>query len=178
MNIEQLYSSVLDFQKNGNSILSRYESSITRIITIDRSYKRLNRLSLRQEELFQEAFKCVEHGVFRSAVVLAWASFIDFLGDKIGEDNFNELNKKKQWNISNTDDLREKASDSAIIECALEIALINKNTAKSLRGLLAKRNECGHPSNYKPGLNDTLGYIDELLKRIELLQKASLSDIL
>lgn len=171
MNIEQLYSSVLDFQKKGNFILSRYESSTSRTITIDSSYKRLSKLSLRQEELFQEAFKCVEHGVFRSAIVLAWASFIDFLGDKIGEDNFNNLNAKKTWNISNTDDLREKASDSMIIECAMEIKLINKTTTKSLRGLLAKRNECGHPSDYKPGLNDTLGYIDELLKRIELLQK-------
>ena len=171
MNFEQLYSSVLDFQKRENHILSKYESSTSRIITIDSSYKRLSKLSLRQEELFQEAFKCIELGVFRSAIVLAWASFIDFLGDKIGEDNFSKLNVKKNWNISNTDDLREKASDSVIIESALEIKLINKNTAKSLRGLLAKRNECGHPSDYKPGLNDTLGYIDEILKRIELLQK-------
>jgi hypothetical protein len=171
MNLEHFYSLVLDFQKNGNSILSRYESSTSRTIIIDSSYKRLSKLSLRQEELFQEAFKCIEHGVFRSAIVLAWASFIDFFGEKIGEDNFNKLNVKKNWNISNTDDLREKASDSVIIESALEIKLINKNTAKSLRGLLAKRNECGHPSDYKPGLNDTLGYIDEILKRIELLQK-------
>jgi len=174
MNLEQLYSSVLDFQKKGNSILSRYESSTSRTITIDSSYKRLGKLSLRQEELFQEAFKCIEHGVFRSAIVLAWASFIDFLGDKIGEDNFNNLNVTKNWNISNTDDLREKASDSMIIECAVEIKLINKTMSKSLRGLLAKRNECGHPSDYKPGLNDTLGYIDELLKRIELLQKTKI----
>ncbi len=174
MNLERLYSSVLDLQKQGNYILSKYESSTSRIITIDSSYERLNKLSLRQEELFREAFKCIEHGVFRSAIVLAWASFIDFLGDKIGEDNFINLNAKKNWNISNTDDLREKASDSMIIECALEIKLINKTISKSLRGLLAKRNECGHPSDYKPGLNDTLGYIDELLKRIELLQKTNI----
>lgn len=56
-----------------------------------------------------------------------------------------------------------------MIECAFKIGLLNKNTVKNLKGLLAKRNECAHPSVYKPGLNDTLGYIDELLKRIELL---------
>jgi hypothetical protein len=174
MNLENFYSAVLDFQKNENSILSKYESSTARIITIDNSYKRLSKLSLRQEELFQEAFKCIEQGLFRSAIVMAWASFVDFLGDKLGEDNFNKLNKKKNWSISNTEDLREKASDSLIIECTVEIKLINNKTAKSLRGLLAKRNECGHPSDYRPGLNDSLGYIDEILKRIELLQKTLL----
>ena len=169
MNFEQFYLSVLDLRKKGNLILSKYESSTSRTITIDSSYKRLRKLSLRQEELFQEAFKGIEYGIFRSSIVLAWAAFIDFLADKIGEDNFTKLNARKNWSISSTDDLREKASDSIIIECASELGLINKNTAKNLRGLLAKRNECGHPSEYKPGLNDTLGYIDELLKSIELL---------
>jgi hypothetical protein len=171
MNLERLYSSVLDLQKQGNYILSKYESSTSRIITIDSSYERLNKLSLRQEELFREAFKCIEHRLYRSSHVLAWASFIDFLGEKLGEDGFKNLNTIKKWNIFNTDDLREHASDSVIIDCAEQVGLTKKHTTKSLKGLLAKRNECGHPSDYKPGLNDTLGYIDELLKRIELLQK-------
>ena len=173
MKLEQLYSSILDLQKKENHILSRYESSSSRTITLDSSYRRLSKLSLRQKELFEEAFKCIEHGGHRSAIVLAWASFIDFLGDKIGEDNFIKLNEKKNWNISNTDDLREKASDSIIIECALEIGLINKSTTKSLRGSLALRNECGHPSDYKPEFNEALGYVSQLLNRIGLLQKTS-----
>lgn len=168
MNFEQFYLSVINLKKKELSILSKYESSSSRIITIDSSYRRLHKLSLSQDELFQEAFKSIEFGLFRSSIVLAWAAFIDFLSDKIGEDKFTKLNAKKNWSILSTDELREKASDSFIIECALDIGLINKNTAKNLKGLLAKRNECAHPSKYKPGLNDTLGYIDELLKRIEL----------
>jgi hypothetical protein len=173
MNLENLHLSVRDFQKRANFILSRYETSTSRTITLDDSYKQLNKLSLRQEELFQEAFKCIEHEAFRSAIVMAWAAFMDFLGDKLGEDNFKTLNTNKKWGISNTEELREKASDSVIIECALEVKLIGNRMAKSVRGLLAKRNECGHPSEYKPGLNDSLGFIYEVLKRIELLQKAS-----
>ncbi|ACV80651.1 hypothetical protein [Nakamurella multipartita] len=42
---------------------------------------------------------------------------------------------------------------------------------KALQGLLAKRNECAHPGNYEPSINDTLGYLDEMMKRIEALPK-------
>jgi len=174
MDLENLYLSILDFKKNENLILSKYESSSARVITIDESYKRLSKLSLRQEDLFQEAFKCVEQGLFRSAIVMAWTLFVDFLGDKLGEDNFNTLNRKKNWSISDTEGLREKATDNMIIDCAFDIKLINKRTAKSLHRLRDRRNECGHPSGYKPGLNESLGYIDEILNRIEFLQKTSL----
>lgn len=41
---------------------------------------------------------------------------------------------------------------------------------KALHGLLNRRNECAHPSEYFPDLNETLGYIGELFKRIKQLQ--------
>jgi hypothetical protein len=42
---------------------------------------------------------------------------------------------------------------------------------KALHGLLNRRNECAHPSEYFPDLNQTLGYVSELFSRIEWLQK-------
>jgi hypothetical protein len=32
-------------------------------------------------------------------------------------------------------------------------------------GLLARRHECAHPSSYTPNLNQSLGYVSELLER-------------
>ena len=45
-----------------------------------------------------------------------------------------------------------------------------KKEMKAFHGLLAKRNECAHPTSFYPGLNESLGYVSELLKRIETLQ--------
>ncbi len=45
---------------------------------------------------------------------------------------------------------------------------------KALHGLLNKRNECAHPEDYYPSLNDTLGYLDEIFKRIGMLQSRTL----
>jgi hypothetical protein len=41
---------------------------------------------------------------------------------------------------------------------------------KAMHGLLNKRNECAHADEYDPSVNDTLGYVDELMKRIRNLQ--------
>jgi hypothetical protein len=44
---------------------------------------------------------------------------------------------------------------------------------KAFQGLLNKRNECAHPEDYDPTINDTLGYLDELMKRVAVLQATS-----
>ena len=46
------------------------------------------------------------------------------------------------------------------------LKLLTKAEEKILKGLLSKRNESAHPSGYKPGLNEALGYLSELLNRI------------
>ena len=47
--------------------------------------------------------------------------------------------------------------------------LITNSVMRALQGLLAKRNECAHPEDYEPSINDTLGYLDEMMKRIAAL---------
>ncbi len=171
MTIEDLYDSVYQFRKRIDKILSKHESSSSRIISLKDSFNRVNRLTLRQEDLFNESIRCIERELYRSAHVSAWAAFIDFVADKLGEDGYIKINSIKNWKLNNADDLRDKVADYLILGCLEEIGLINKPELRSLRGLLAKRNECGHPSNYKPGLNETLGYTTELLSRIDLLQQ-------
>jgi hypothetical protein len=57
---------------------------------------------------------------------------------------------------------------------ALAFGLCEKSERKALLGVLNKRNECAHPSDFYPGLNESLGYFSELLKRIETLRKKTL----
>ncbi len=61
-----------------------------------------------------------------------------------------------------------------MIEAARDVGLCRKNEVKALLGLLNKRNECAHPSDFYPGLNHTLGFVSELLQRIERLQPRTL----
>lgn len=174
MKIEDLYNSAIQFRSVITKSLSKFENSEYRVITLSETYSKLKKLSLKQEELFRESMKCIEYGLYRPAYVLSWAAFIDFIGEKLGEDSYKKINSLKSWSVTNTIELRELASDGQILELSHQIGLINKPTLKVLKGLLAKRNENGHPSDYKPGINDSLGYVDDLLKRIAALQSVKL----
>jgi len=151
--LENMVKNLLKYESEVHKLLSTYESAgKSRII-----------------RLFREALRCVENGLFRAAHVLAWAGFIDFLHSILALHIPQIKNKKEKWKISKKEDFREYP-DFQIIEAAKDVGILNKSEMKTLKGLLSKRNECAHPSDYFPDLNETLGYISELLKRIKILQ--------
>jgi hypothetical protein len=133
-------------------------------------------LSLQQDELLQQALACTERGIFRAAHVMAWAGFMDFLEQKLSSDGLVKVKSvRTAWSkYSTIEEIRENIPEFQLIEAARDVGLLSKTEAKTLLGLLSKRNECAHPSGYKPGLNESLGYISELLNRIEQLYAKSL----
>jgi len=161
------------FQKEANEILSLHESSKkSRVIILDDSFKKLKMLSLIEEGLFRESLKCVEYGFYRSAIILSWVGFMNFILNKI-ENRFGLQNlaiKKPSWNYKTIEELTDKQTEFYIIELLQEIGFCSKTQKKALHGLLNKRNECAHPSSHNPDINETLGYISEIFKRIEQIQ--------
>ena len=51
------------------------------------------------------------------------------------------------------------------------MAIVGKAEQKAMFGMLSKRNECAHPTDYFPDLNQSLGYIAEIFSRLEKLEK-------
>lgn len=171
MYLKKLYLKLAKFNSDAQKILSLHESSHTRIITLEKSYSNLSQLNIKQDELFRQALRCIENSLFRAAHVLSWAAFMDFVENKLAEDGYKKLNKiRPNWRIKNIEDLRENIAEYQIIDSLQLIGLCTKTQKKALHGLLNKRNECAHPTDYFPELNETLGFISELLKRIKGLQ--------
>jgi hypothetical protein len=159
------------FGDEARRILAKHEAAVSRVITVEDTYRTLTGLSLHQDELFREALECVEKQLLRAAHVMAWAGFMDYLEEKMMSEYLAEIKAARpKWSISSIEDLREQATEYQLIEVCREVKLLGKNEGKALLGLLNKRNECAHPSNYAPGLNETLGFISELLSRINTLQ--------
>lgn len=158
------------FNMEANEILAKFESSKSRVITIEQSYARLKSLSLQQDSLLRQALQCVEHELYRAAHVLAWAALIDYVEQLIDLKRLRSIRPK--WNnIITLQDLREQVPEAQLIDAARDLGLLSKNEAKALHGLLHRRNECAHPSDYEPGLNETLGYISEILTRLESFER-------
>lgn len=164
------------FKNEAHAILSMQESSISRVISLDQTRKHLKNLSIQQDELFQQALACIQMKIYRAAHVMAWAAFIDYFEQKLASDGLIKVKSiKAGWNKYKTiEDLREDVPEHQLIEVSHDVRLLSKTEAKIILGLLSKRNECAHPSNFNPDLNESLGYVSELLNRIEQLQGKSL----
>ncbi len=169
----------LAFRQEAQQLLSKFEESPHRVVTLKKSYEDLGKLSIKQDELFRQALGCCESSLYRSAHVMAWAGFMDFLEEKIASDGFKKLHQEyPKWNYSTLEDIRENVSEFQLIEAAKRLGLCGKNVKNALQGMLSKRNECAHPSSFCPGLNETLGYISELFQRIKYLQPMTLLNVL
>jgi len=165
----------LAFRDEAHKILSVHEESLSRVIELKQTYEELSNLSIQQDELFQQALRCVENRLFRAAHVMAWAGFIDFIEEKLASDSFKKLHSARpNWKFSTIEELRELIPEFQIIEATYSVEICRKGQMRVLLGLLNKRNECAHPSKYDPNLNETLGYISELLQRINHMKPIKL----
>ena len=96
---------------------------------------------------------------------------MDFLEEKLASDGLKKLRAiRPAWKVATVEELRETVVEFQLIEVTRDLGLCTKTEMKALHGLLNKRNECAHPSDYFPSLNESLGYVSEILQRIGQLQ--------
>ncbi len=167
------YERALKFQDEAHSILGRVDGAHSRVVSLERTRREAENLSLYQKKLFEEAIRCIEHGCFRAAHVVGWAAFMDYLERKLASDDLRKVKRARpKWSrFRNIEELRDNIAEHQFIDVARDIGIILKSECKTLHGLLAKRNECAHPSNYDPDMNATIGYISELICRIRSLEE-------
>jgi hypothetical protein len=172
--LQDVLARVHAFESEAHRILARHEAAVYRVITIEDTYRTLTGLSLHQDALFREALRCVENQLFKAAHVMAWAGFMDYLEDKMIAEYLTDIKAARpKWSINSKEELREQATEHQLITVCREVKLLGKSEEKAFLGLLNTRNECAHPSNYSPALNETLGFVSQLLNRINTLQQKS-----
>ncbi|MGH2533839.1 MAG: hypothetical protein ACRDJW_16225 [Thermomicrobiales bacterium] len=96
-------------------------------------------------------------------------AFIDFLEAKIASDGLVKLKQvRPNWGrFATIEDVRDEIGECQLVQVAKELGLLSKGEMKRLHGLSSTRNECAHPSAYRPTLNESLGYVSSLLTRLE-----------
>lgn len=173
--VNKVLGGVRAFEREAHEILGVHEAAPSRLVLLENTYKKLTALSLRQDDLLRQGLRCVENELYRAAHVMAWAALMDFLEEKLASDGLVKLRAlRSAWKASSVEELRENVNEFQLIDAARDLRLLGKTEAKALQGLLNKRNECAHPSDYFPGLNETLGYVSEVINRIGQLQPRSL----
>jgi len=171
VDVREVLRRVVRAEREARRILASHESAVARVITIEDTYDRLGKLTLSQDDLVRQALRAIQHGLYRSAVIMAWAAFMDFAEEKLASDGFKRVNATyPKWNITSVDDLRDKVPDYQIVGALRAVGLCAKSGEKALQGFLGQRNECAHPSDYYPDLNAALGFVSNVLDRIERMK--------
>jgi hypothetical protein len=156
--------------RDAKRILAQHEDSAARVVTVRSSYEELDGLSVLQDEIFREALRAIEQGLFRAAHVLAFAAFMDWFHRWLWDGHADNLTTTyPKWGLREVEDLREQ-SDHQLFAAGYKIGAYRKSIQKSLQGLLHRRNECAHPSDYFPDANQALGYVGEIFKTIRRLK--------
>jgi hypothetical protein len=165
-----------NFVAEAHQILSQHESSgASRVVVLEESYEKLALLNLKQDDMMRQALRCAESTLYRAAHVMAWAACMDYIEDKLSEDGLTKLRVERPgWKGNDIHEMAEYVPEFQLVEVLKPLGLATKNDTNALIGLLRKRNECAHPTGYLPGLNETLGYIAEVLQRIAKLAPNSL----
>ena len=158
------------FRVEAQSLFAQDEGSVHRVITINAAYQKLSGLSVKQDDMLRQALRCVEVGAYRAAHVMAWAAIIDRLQERMEKDAFQKLNAAMpRWAVHDITDLRERFTEFAIVDAGKAAGFLSKSQCKALHGLLTRRNECAHPSDYYPDLNQALGFVSEVISRIDII---------
>lgn len=170
MSVADWVGRLAQFEEEAHLIFGRLESSKSRSVTLDKSYNELAGLSVKQDDIFRQALRCVENELFRAAHVMAWAALVDCFHSLVASDGFAQLNDSRpNWNIKSIEQLAEQFTEHALIEAMEAMGVFGKSEKKAFLGMLSKRNECAHPGAYFPGYNETLGYISEVFSRLKRL---------
>ena|SRR5690625_156154 len=153
-------------QKKAHEILATHEKSHSRIILLEDLIKKLSGTPVDIQDYFRESIECLELGLNRPAIVFSWAGHIHVFSEQLFNHHEKDIRaKRKKWKFSNVNELRENYPESQIIDVAKEVKFIKKAQQKVLQGQLSKRNQCAHPTLYRPNMNTGIGYVDEMIQQ-------------
>jgi hypothetical protein len=174
MNFKEVVSSVRRFEKEAAKLLANFDGAVAaRAFNAHEALVEVNGLSIEQSDSLKQAVRCVEHNLYRAAFVMAWTAVADLLLVLAIKNEPEIKTARPKWKFEDKASLSDAFGDHAIVEALKEAKVISKGQMKSLHGLLHRRNQCAHPSDYFPSADEALGYIREAISFCRALHAKS-----
>lgn len=155
-----------------NTILVSSGFNAARIYYLEDVQKKLSGTPVDVQSYFDEAIVCLKNDLVRSAIVVSWAGFFSLFCEKLYAGKSDDiLAVRKKWIVGSSLELKEAAPEAQIIEVAKELGFIKNPKRRMLDGWLSQRNQCAHPTVYKPTQNVGIGFVDSMIEEtLELLK--------
>ena len=119
----------------------------------------------------EEAIKCHEAQLNRSAIVMSWLSAVDLLyrvvvKRHLSTFNINAKSFSAKWKEAKSEDDLGRMGESDFLDRIAAIGVIGKNQKTELKKALDLRNGCGHPNSLKIGPNVVAAHLELLLLNV------------
>lgn len=150
-------------------ILGDHEAAPSRVVQLTESLNKLSGLPVDVAEYYREALRALQVECYRAAMVFAWAGFSHALSSKLVQGYQRELTKfYPKWKFGSTEELFGSTGEFQILEAAKKCGLIKSQQMHIYKGWLSTRNQCAHPTLFKPSRNASLGYVDSVISEVSL----------
>ncbi|MBC1181574.1 hypothetical protein HF680_02725 [Brevundimonas sp. WCHBH090558] len=119
----------------------------------------------------EEAIKCYEARLFRSAIVMAWLAAVDVLKKEVVANHLAAFNAEARkvnlkWKDAKNADEIGAMNEGDFLNRIMGISMIGKNRKQRLEQALTLRNGCGHPNSLKVGQNEAAAHVEALLQNV------------
>ncbi|MFQ6548142.1 hypothetical protein AADZ90_009290 [Aestuariibius sp. 2305UL40-4] len=119
----------------------------------------------------EEAIKCHEAELYRSAIVMSWLGAMDVLHKFVHANHLAAFNTEAKrvnakWKPAKTPDDLGKMGEAEFLDRIAAISIIGKNPKEELQKALGLRNGCGHPNTLRVGANKSAAHIETLLQNV------------
>ena len=118
-----------------------------------------------------EAIRCYEAKLYRSAIVMSWLAAVDVLQRHVAANHLSAFNAEAKrvharWKTAKTAEDLGRMREADLLERLAGASVIGKNVKFELKTCLDRRNGCGHPNSLKIGANTVTHHIEVLLLNV------------
>ena len=119
----------------------------------------------------EEAIKCYEAELYRSAIVMSWLASVDVLHNHVYAKHLKAFNAEakrvdSRWKTAKSTDDIGRMGEADFLDRVVALSIIGKNVKKELKDCLDRRNGCGHPNSLKIGANTAAHHLEILLLNV------------
>lgn len=118
------------------------------------------------QDYFSESITCLEQDLLRAAIVMSWAGHFHMYSEILFLNHEHDIRTiRPKWKFGDVNELKEGYPEAQLIDVAKEVKFTSKAKLRILQGQLSIRNQCAHPTLYRPSLNSAIGYVDEIISQ-------------
>jgi hypothetical protein len=166
MSLEDWTARASKARRAAHRALSKHESAASRVVLLEDLTKSLSGTPVDVQDYFSEAIACLESELYRSGIVLAWAGHFHVFSEQFYQKHESDIRTARpKWSFKDLSELKESVAESHFLIVAKDVKFTTRAKLRILDGQLSLRNQCAHPTLYRPSMNAAIGYVDDMIRQ-------------